>query len=192
MQKKNIYVIEFSQLFNILYEINNYLNYNLYSIEYKSLLKQNDLDFKNSLFLFKNSSLIEKKTLNIKNSLIIDNLPLQIKELTQKINIFFLQNIYQLNSQINFKSYNLNINNKIIKSNNRELKLTEKEVKIILFLLSKKTPQKVSILQHEIWGYNKNSETHTVETHIYRLRKKINTYFNDTDFLKKNKIGYQI
>lgn len=192
MLKKNIYVVEFIQMFNILYEINNYLNYNLCNIEYKNLSKKDDLDFENSLFLFKNSILIEKKILNIKNSLIIDNLPLQLKELIQKINIFFLQNIYQLNSQINFKNYSLNVNNKIIKSNNRELKLTEKEVKIILFLLSKRNPQKVSILKHEIWGYNNSLETHTVETHIYRLRKKINTYFNDTDFLKKNKIGYKI
>ena len=54
----------------------------------------------------------------------------------------------------------------------------------------KKTPQKTSILQKEIWGYGQDLETHTVETHIYRLRKKIKDYFNDATFLKKNKNGY--
>ena len=102
----------------------------------------------------------------------------------------FLKTVYQSNSKIFFKKYLLNLNNKTINLNEKKLKLTEKEIKIILFLLTKKIPQKTPVLQKEIWGYSQDLETHTVETHIYRLRKKINNYFNDSTFLKKNKNGY--
>ena len=71
------------------------------------------------------------------------------------------------------------------------IKLTEKELNILLFLNSKRNqPQNVEILQSKIWGYGENLETHTVETHIYRLRKKISNKFNDYSFIKSNKYGY--
>ena len=190
MYKKNIYIVEFRQLFKILYEINNFLNYNLYEINYKNYLIKKNLDSKNSIFLFKNSKLLEKKKLNFANNLFLEDFPVNINKLIEKINIFFLKNIYQFNSQINFKGYTLNLNNKTMNLDHKKLQLTEKEIKIILFLSSKKIPQKISVLQKEIWGYNQNLETHTVETHIYRLRKKIINYFNDFNFLKKNKDGY--
>lgn len=189
MYKKNIYLVEFNQLFLILNEINNFLNYNLIEINDNDFLKKN-FNEKNSLFLFKNSKLLEKKNQNSQNNLVLDDIPIEINKLVEKINIFFLKSIYQSNSKIHFKDYILNLNNKTILLDKRELKLAEKEVKIILFLLSKKTPQKTSILQKEIWGYSQDLETHTVETHIYRLRKKIKDYFNDATFLKKNKNGY--
>lgn len=190
MHKKNIYLVEFKQLFEILYEINSFLNYNLYELDYKNYLIMKNLNKDNSLFLFKNTDLLEKKNSNFKNVLILDDLPIYVNKLIEKINIFFLKSVYQSNSQIYFKKYILNLNNKTINLNEKNLKLTEKEVKIILFLLSKKIPQKTSVLQKEIWGYGQDLETHTVETHIYRLRKKINNYFNDSTFLKKNKEGY--
>tara|TARA_Y200000002_G_scaffold383013_1_gene402601 strand:- start:805 stop:1380 length:576 start_codon:yes stop_codon:yes gene_type:complete len=189
MYKKNIYIVEFKQLFLILNEINNFLNYSLKEIDYKGFLKEN-FNNKNSLFLLKNSKFLDKKNLNLQNNLIFDDLPININKLIEKINIFFLKSVYQSNSQIYFKDYILNLNNKTIFLNKKKLKLAEKEVKIILFLLSEKTPQKTSVLQKKIWGYSQDSETHTVETHIYRLRKKIKNHFNDATFLKKNKNGY--
>lgn len=190
MHKKNIYLVEFKKLFTILYEINNFLNYNIYEVDYKNYLVNQDLDNNNSLFLFKNKDFLEKKKLKFKNNLILDDLPIDINKLIEKINISFLKTIYQSNSKIFFKKYLLNLNNKTINLNEKKLKLTEKEMKIILFLLTKKIPQKTPVLQKEIWGYSQDLETHTVETHIYRLRKKINNYFNDSTFLKKNKNGY--
>ncbi len=189
MYKKNIYIVEFKQLFLILNEINNFLNYSLKEIDYKGFLKEN-FNNKNSLFLLKNSKFLDKKNLNLQNNLIFDDLPININKLIEKINIFFLKSVYQSNSQIYFKDYILNLNNKTIFLDKKKLKLAEKEVKIILFLLSEKTPQKTSVLQKKIWGYSQDSETHTVETHIYRLRKKIKNHFNDATFLKKNKNGY--
>ena len=190
MHKKNIYLVEFKQLFTILNEINNFLNYNIYEVDYKNYLVNQGLQNNNSLFLFKNKDSLEKKKLQFKNNLILDDLPIHINKLIEKINISFLKTVYQSNSKIFFKKYVLNLNNKTINLNEKKLKLTEKEMKIILFLLTKKIPQKTPILQKEIWGYSQELETHTVETHIYRLRKKINNYFNDSTFLKKNKNGY--
>ena len=190
MHKKNIYLVEFKQLFTILNEINSFLNYNIHEINYKNYLVNQDLQNNNSLFLFKNKDFLEKKKLQFKNNLILDDLPIHINKLIEKINISFLKTVYQSNSKIFFKKYLLNLNNKTINLNEKKLKLTEKEMKIILFLLTKKIPQKTLVLQKEIWGYSQDLETHTVETHIYRLRKKINNYFNDSTFLKKNKNGY--
>ena len=189
MHKNKIYIVDFPILFETLYEINDYLNYNLYNLNYEDYLKKNE-DNKNSLFIIKKPNTTEKKNFDIQNKFYLNNLPIKLNELTQQINIFFLKSVYQSNSQINFKNYNLNLNDKIIKSDKKKLKLTEKEVKIIIFLLSHKTPQKTLVLQKEIWGYEESLETHTVETHIYRLRKKIDDCFNDPDFLKKNRNGY--
>ena len=188
MHKNKIYIVDFPILFETLYEINDYLNYNLFNLNYEDYLKKNE-DNKNSLFIIKKPNTIEKN-FDIQNKFYLNNLPIKLNKLTQKINIFFLKSVYQSNSQINFKNYNLNLNDKIIKSDKKKLKLTEKEVKIITFLLSHKTPQKTLVLQKEIWGYEESLETHTVETHIYRLRKKIDDCFNDPDFLKKNRNGY--
>ena len=80
----------------------------------------------------------------------------------------------------------------MIKSNKENLKLTEREIEIILFLQNSKTPQKIENLQRKVWGHNSNLETHTVETHIYRLRKKIIDKFKDSNFINSTKTGYKI
>jgi len=72
------------------------------------------------------------------------------------------------------------------------LKLTEREIDIILFLKEKESPQSVNNLQNEVWNYSSTLETHTVETHIYRLRKKFKNCFNDEDFISSSKEGYKI
>ena len=72
------------------------------------------------------------------------------------------------------------------------MKLTQKEIDIILFLNSYEKPQKVNVLQNKVWGYSLDLETHTVETHIYRLRKKISDLFKDEKFILSHKNGYFI
>ena len=74
----------------------------------------------------------------------------------------------------------------------KDLKLTEREIEIILFLNKKQNPQNIDVLQKEVWGYSENLETHTVETHVYRLRKKIKDTFKDNNFLVSSKDGYKI
>ena len=99
---------------------------------------------------------------------------------------------YNYQSNICIKRYVLNLNSRIITKNDQNLKLTQKEIDIILFLNDYKKPQKVNILQNKVWGYSLELETHTVETHIYRLRKKITGKFNDENFISSNENGYFI
>ena len=72
------------------------------------------------------------------------------------------------------------------------MKLTEKEIETILFLYNKKKPQNIKILLSEVWGYLNDVETHTVETHVHRLRKKIKNQFNDENFITSHDEGYKI
>ena len=112
--------------------------------------------------------------------------------LIDKININLLKQKYNFQSNININGYNLNFNSRTISKNNTELKLTEKEIEIILFLKEQKIPQNIDKLQKEVWGYAEDLETHTVETHVYRLRKKIIDKFKDGRFIKTFDEGYSI
>ena len=73
-----------------------------------------------------------------------------------------------------------------------KIKLTEREIDTILFLKNERKPSKVELLQKKVWKYGEDLETHTVETHIYRLRKKIKNKFNDDDFIISKENGYKI
>ena len=100
-------------------------------------------------------------------------MPVTLFKLIEKINIFSLKFNYQSQSKIKVKNYTIDINSRKILNDIGELKLTEREVQLILFLYEKKKdPQNVETLQTEIWRQKKDLETHTVETHVYRLRKK--------------------
>ena len=103
-----------------------------------------------------------------------------------------IKNKYEDQSKIYIKDYIINLNSRIIIRSGEELKLTEKEIKIILFLNNKTKPQKINILENEVWGHSSELETHTVETHIYRLRKKIDKVFKDKKFIVSQKNGYLI
>ena len=84
------------------------------------------------------------------------------------------------------------MNSRTIFKNQKKLNLTEREIDILIFLSKQKEPQKIDILQNKVWNYSSNLETHTVETHIYRLRKKIKDTFNDDNFIISKKDGYII
>ena len=94
--------------------------------------------------------------------------------------------------EIRINKYKLNLNSREISLNKKLIKLTEREIDIILFLNENKKPINIDILQKEVWGYSSELETHTVETHIYRLRKKLKDKFNDEEFILSLKKGYQI
>ena len=92
----------------------------------------------------------------------------------------------------NIKDYDLDLNSKFFSKEGGSIKLTEKEIEIILYLNSNKIKHNVLDLQKNIWKYSSDLETHTVETHIYRLRKKILNTFSDNEFIVSKKNGYQI
>ena len=117
---------------------------------------------------------------------------MNIDKIIETINIKWIKLKFNHQSKVNIKSYELNLNSKILSKKNIFLKLTEKEIEIILYLNSDSVKKNVLNLQKKIWGYSSNIETHTVETHIYRLRKKINEKFKDNEFILSDKNGYFI
>ena len=129
---------------------------------------------------------------NINNQILINNFPYKLSKLIEVINVNFLKNKYNQQSEIFIGEYMLDINSRKILKNNLSLELTEKETEIITFLKNSKTPVKINDLQKQVWEYNSSLETHTVETHIYRLRKKLKETFNDDNFIKSSKSGYLI
>ena len=194
MNKQKIYAVNSLNLYNILEEIKDFLNFNVEYINLKEITKkdfENNKDFKNSLFLILNSEELKaEKILNPRNIIQLNSLPISLSKLIEKINVSSLKFNFQSQSKIEVKNYIIDINVRKIIKDKSELKLTEREIEIILFLLNKKLPQNVDALQTEIWKQKKELDTHTVETHIYRLRKKMNEKFDDGDFIKSNELGY--
>ena len=129
---------------------------------------------------------------NQNNQLVFDKFPIKIDEIIVKINILLLKQKYIDQSKISVGEYKLDINSRKIIYKNKNLKLTEREIEIILFLRNSEESQKIENLQKMVWGHSSNLETHTVETHIYRLRKKINETFGNKEFIISTKNGYKI
>ena len=110
----------------------------------------------------------------------------------EKINIEFLKLQFNYQSQVKIKNYTIDLNSREIIINNTKLKLTEKEINTISYISKSNKPVSIGELQEKVWSYQSDIETHTVETHIYRLRKKILKTFSDNEFIISKKNGYQI
>ena len=197
MIKQNIFIVDFQGLYSILKEIKNNLTYKIFNYinenEFLKSLNSNNLDLANSLVIVKsiNTKLIDNKKLDKRIIYAFEDLPIEIDKLLELINVQLIKQKYSYQSKINIKNYIINLNSRTIIKNSKSLKLTEKEINIILFLNNKK-PQKINILQNEVWGYSSGLETHTVETHVYRLRKKIKDMFDDDNFILSHDDGYLI
>ena len=194
MSKQNIFIINFNSLYEILDEIKENLSFKIIKYENEdSFLRECDLDIKNSLFITKyNQKILSDKNISKKNFLDFDIFPLPLNKLTELINIQLIKLRFNYQSKINIKTYELNLNSKYFSKEELSIKLTEKEIEIILYLNENKTEHNVLDLQKNIWGYSPDMETHTVETHIYRLRKKISNKFNDENFILSHQKGYII
>ena len=184
MNNQNLVIYDFKILYEILREINNYINFKLISVD-----KVSDLNLKdqNDYLLISN-----KKIKNVENQITLNNFPIDIIKLIESINVKFLKKKYSQQSDIDIGDYKLNLNSRKIFNGTKSLNLTEREANIIIYLNNSKKPVNISKLQTEVWGHNSKLETHTVETHIYRLRKKINDIFEDNNFIKSSKSGYVI
>ncbi|MDB9731362.1 helix-turn-helix domain-containing protein [Candidatus Pelagibacter sp.] len=191
---QNVFIINFELLYEILDEIKENLSFKV--IKFKNeedFKKNNNLDIINYLIISKNNSKLSLNTnLTDKNFFDLNNYPLSLKKLIELINIRLIKLKFNHQSKIFIKGYELNLNSKFFSKDNLNLKLTEKEIEIILYLNNTKIKHDVADLQKNIWGYSTNMETHTVETHIYRLRKKISAIFKDESFLLSHKNGYFI
>ena len=191
---QNIFIINYNSLYEILDEIKENLSFKVINFENEEdFKKNNDLDTLNCLIISEiNPEFLLNKNLNYKNFFDLSNLPLPLKKLLESINIKLIKLKFNNQSKIIIKGYELNLNSKFFSKENLNLKLTEKEIEVILYLNNTKIKHDVADLQKNIWGYSTNLETHTVETHIYRLRKKISDLFKDESFILSHKNGYFI
>ena len=193
MNKQSIIIYDFEILFIILKEIKENLKFEIYNlIKDDKISKLDNSTYGNYLIVAKSLSNFINKDIEKKKLYLIENLPIKIDKLIEKINIQLLKQKYNYQSEIRINKYKLNLNSREISLNKKLVKLTEREIDIILFLNENKKPINIDILQKEVWSYNSELETHTVETHIYRLRKKLKDKFNDEEFILSLKKGYQI
>ena len=214
MFKQNINIVGIPILYNIFEEIKDNLSFKVANFirtdDFLKFLNENKTDNKDFFIIttINNKDFLLKKIKFNKNNIFflckknnkienndnynIFNYPIDIRNFIEKINIQLIKYKYSFQSKIKVKNYFLDLNSRIILRDNKSLKLTEREMDIILFLNDSKVPQKINILQNLVWGYSSKLETHTVETHIYRLRKKISDSFKDENFIVSTDNGYFI
>ena len=191
---QNVFIINFNSLYEILDEIKENLSFKIIKFENEEdFEKKFDLDRLDYLVISKTDhKLLLNSNITAKNFLGFIDLPLSFKKLLELINIKLIKLKFNQQSKITIKGYELNLNSKFFSKGSLKLKLTEKEIEIILYLNDKKIKHNVADLQKNIWSYSADMETHTVETHIYRLRKKISDLFKDEKFILSHKNGYFI
>ncbi len=185
MNSRILIIYEYQILYQVFNEISESLNF--------EIVQSNEKDLKEFNFDQKNNYLIisEKKIEGVKNSLILDNLPIKFEKLIETINIKFLKNKFLDQSHIKIGEYNLDLNSRKISFGNKSLNLTERETNLIIFIKDKKNVT-VKELQKKVWDYSPDLDTHTVETHIYRLRKKMKETFGNESFILNINNGYSI
>ena len=186
MNLKKIIVYDDDTLFNILDEIKEKFDLNLINADKKNFDKISQAQLLEYLVITKS------KLSRYDNQLIISEFPIKIIKLIEIINLKFLKMRFNVQSSVSIGTYTLNLNSREISKNNKIIDLTERELNLILFLKKCGSAVKINELQKKVWEYEADLETHTVETHIYRLRKKIFTTFNNNEFIVSKKNGYQI
>ena len=186
MTNQILIIYKFTELYQIFEELSLDLNFTITFVENEKSLNKKVENFKNYLVIS------NKKNLNIGNQFVLDNTPINIFKLVEKINIEFLKIQFNSQSEVKVNNYIINLNSREMLANTIKLKLTEKEINTITYLSKSEKPVSINELQEKVWSYQSDIETHTVETHIYRLRKKILDTFNDKNFIISEKNGYQI
>ena len=186
MSIQNLIIYKFNTLYHILEELSLDLNFKITVVESENSLKEKVKNLNNHLIIS------NKKYSNIENQFVLENVPINILKLIEKINIEFLKIQFNSQSQVKVNNYTIDLNSREMLVHDTKLKLTEKEINTIIYLSKSNKPVSINELQKMVWSYQSDIETHTVETHIYRLRKKILNYFNDNEFIISKKNGYQI
>jgi hypothetical protein len=183
---QNLIIYKFSGLYQILEEIGLDLNFKIFLADSENSLNEKVKNLDNYLIIS------NKKYTDIDNQFVLDNTPINIFKLIEKINIELLKIQFISQSEVKVNNYTIDLNSREMIINNTKLKLTEKEINTITYLSKSDKPVSIDELQEKVWSYQSDIETHTVETHIYRLRKKIFNTFDDNEFIISKKNGYQI
>ena len=186
MNTQNLIIYKFTELYHILEELGLDLNFKITFVDNENSLNEKVKNLHNNLIIS------NKKYLDTNNQFILDNLPIKLSKLIERINIEFLKVNYKDQSNYTVGNYNLDLNSKSFSKEGKNLKLTEKEISTILYLSKNKKSISIKELQTKVWDHKSLLETHTVETHIHRLRKKIKQKFNDESFIISSKEGYSI
>ena len=186
MSIQNLIIYKFSSLYQILEEISPDLNFNITFVDNENSLNDKIKNFNHYLIAS------NKRYSDINTQIVLDNLPINIFKLIEKINIEFLKQQFNNQSEFQINKYKIDLNSRELLLNSSKLKLTEKEINTIIYISKSNKPVSIDELQEKVWSYQSDIETHTVETHIYRLRKKILKTFNDNEFIISKKDGYHI
>ena len=184
MNNHNLVIFDFDELYKIFTEIKKHINFNFEKVDKH---QPSDLNLKSNCLIF-----TKKEITGLKNQIVFNKFPISIFKLLEKISIEFIKKNFQDQSEIFIGNYKFNINSREMFLDENKLKLTEKEVSSIIYLFKAAKPVSIQELQLKVWGYQSELETHTVETHIYRLRKKIFKFFKDETFILSKKHGYEI
>jgi len=183
---QNLLIYKYNSLYHILEEVDFDFNFKINFVDNENSLNKEIKNLDNYLILS------NKKYLNSSNFIVLNNLPINIFKLIEKINIEFLKLQFSNQSEVKLNDYTINLNSREMIAYNTKVKLTEKEINTIIYLSKSSKPVNTDELQKKVWSYKTDIETHTVETHIYRLKKKILNTFNDSKFIMSKKNGYQI
>ena len=186
MNNQNLIVYQLNHLFKIFKELEEDLNFSVIEIlDEKSLI--------NEIKNLNNYLIITKKEISkLNNQFILSQLPIKIFKMIERLNVEFLKLQFIEQSRVIINEYTIDVNAREMLSKNARLKLTEKELNTIIYLSKMNKSISVNELQTKVWDYHSDMETHTVETHIYRLRKKISKKFLDDNFIISRNNGYQI
>ena len=186
MLAPNLIIYKFSKLYHILEEIELDLNFNILFVDNENILNDKIKHLNDYLII------TDREYPNIGHQFVLDDTPVNISKFKEKINIEFLKVQFNSQSEVKVSNYIIDLNSREMSEKKIKLKLTEKEINTIIFLSKSNKPVSVDELQKKVWSYQSDIETHTVETHIYRLRKKILNTFDDNEFIISKKNGYQI
>ena len=196
MVNQKLYIINLSNFYNIISELQEHIGYEILKFDSKEIFfdkyESKNVSTENSILVVHEKEYdFFVKNLN-EDQIIKLKPPVNIFTFIENLNVRFIQKKYQDQSNVNVKDFFLDINSRELKKGKSSLKLTERETDMILFLNNSKKPVNIETLEKEIWQHSSELETHTVETHIYRLRKKIKAEFGNDDLIKSNKNGYTI
>ena len=186
MSTQNLIIYKFISLYHILEELGLDINFKISFADNEKSLNDKVQDRSNCLIIS------NKKYLDLDNQFVLENTPIKISKLVEKINIEFLKIQFSSQSHVKLNNYTIDLNSREMLIDSTKLKLTEKEINTIRYISKSNKPVSINELQEKVWSYQTDIETHTVETHIYRLRKKILNTFNDNEFIVSKKNGYQI
>jgi len=206
MHQLNVLILGPNNFISTLIELKSFLKFNLYddiSIANKQKIKldiliihKDELSINKKLNILSNNNLIKiLATKSIEKNASFDailKLPIKLSEINSIVEHLSAKKIFTRNSSIKIKNYFLDKNEKKLIKDNSFIILTEKEIQLLELLISKKKPISKNKILSSVWNYSNDADTHTVETHIYRLRKKITDKFSDTNFILNHKDGYYI